>query len=169
MGGKLVKPNKAFTPEELEDIGEFLNADSVGERTKMIAEILHQLSNDVAPTEIAKDLINTFEFSNSKDPYGTTLTTIYRVVKVDINQNGLTAKQIIVKRGAAESELERWPERKIIDTLEALHDEHGEEFSYDIIKKNYPRLLSVMERNVNFNIYLKRAGINPTIHLKDFV
>ena len=141
MGGKPVKPNKAFTLEELEDIGEFLNADSVGERTKMIAEILHQLSNDVVPKEIAKDLINTFEFSNSKDPYGTTLATIYRVVKVDINQNGLTAKQIIVKRGAAELELERWPEQKIIDTLEALHDEHGEEFSYDIIKKKLPKIV----------------------------
>ena len=169
MGGKPVKPNKAFTLEDLEEIGEFLNADSVGERTKMIAEILHQLANDVAPKEIAKALVNTFEFANSKDPYGTTLATIYRVVKVDINRDGLTAKQIIVKRGAAELELERWPEQKIIDTLEALHDEHGEEFSYDIIKKGYPRLLSVMERNANFNTYLKRAGINPTIHLKDFV
>ena len=113
MGGKPVKPNKAFTPEDLEDIDEFLNADSVGERTKMIAEILHQLSNDVAPKEIAKGLINTFEFSNSKDPYGTTLATIYRVVKVDINQNGLTAKQIIVKRGAAAAKLPKNAEQMI--------------------------------------------------------
>ena len=113
MGGKPVKPNKAFTLEDLEDIDEFLNADSVGERTKMIAEILHQLSNDVAPKEIAKGLINTFEFSNSKDPYGTTLATIYRVVKVDINQNGLTAKQIIVKRGAAAAKLPKNAEQMI--------------------------------------------------------
>jgi hypothetical protein len=169
MGGKPVRPDRDFTLEELGHIRETLEDKNVGERAKMIALILHQIGSGVEPKEIANNVVKAFIFANSKDPYNTTLATIYRIVKDDINRDGLTAAAIIGKRGAAKLELDKWPESRIINTLVELHNNHGAEFSYDILKKSYPGLLSVIERNANFSAYLKRAGINPEIHLKDFV
>ncbi|MDC1523914.1 hypothetical protein N8468_04295 [Planktomarina temperata] len=169
MGGKPVRPDRDFTLEELGHIRETLEDKNVGERAKMIALILHQIGSGVEPKEIANNVVKAFIFANSRDPYNKTLATIYRIVKDDINRDGLTAAAIIGKRGAAKLELDKWPESRIINTLVELHNNHGAEFSYDILKKSYPGLLSVIERNANFSAYLTRAGINPEIHLKDFV
>lgn len=166
MGGKQLKLERQLSVLELQDVDKILRENDYAKRKTLIAVIIRGVADGSDNLELAQNIVQSFSFSQSKNPIEASRATIFRVIR-DLN-SGMLCSEVLKKRGNGNVELEKWNERKIQDLLCELHDDLKDNFSYVSVKNRNPSLVSIIENKMRFQDALRLSGINPTVHLNDF-
>jgi len=167
MKGNRLKLSRSLDLDEriaLEEV--FVNPD-YSKRITLIAFIIQNIVSGIDNLEISKRAVKIFDFSESKDPIGTTRSKVIHIIG-DLNSN-LSVNEILDKRGKGNLELKKWSDERISTHLKKLHHEAPENFNYTAVKLANKSLISVIENRGSFQNRLINVGINPHVHLEDVV
>ena len=166
MGGQSVKLNRSIAEHEISIVKEILKINDQSKRATLVARIIVGINEGTDSLSLAKNIVEDFNFSQSRDPVGTTRSTIIRIIK-DLN-GGETCEEVLLKRGRGNIELIKWNEHKIKQLLCELHATLKEDFNYTNVKRSNIKLISIIENKMRFQDALRSSGINPAVHLDDF-
>ena len=166
MGGKTLKLQRYIERDELFQIESLVESYDLTKRITLVSIIIKGLADGINTIDLSKNIVDIFDFSQSRNPIETTRANIFRIIK-DLN-SGLTCEEVLKKRGRGNFELEKWSDEKIRQYLKDLHLELKENFNYTEVKQRNSKLISIIEKRMKFQDALIMSGINPFVHLEDF-
>ena len=142
MGGKTLKLQRYIERDELFQIESLVESYDLTKRITLVSIIIKGLADGINTIDLSKNIVDIFDFSQSRNPIETTRANIFRIIK-DLN-SGLTCEEVLKKRGRGNFELEKWSDEKIRQYLKDLHLELKENFNYTEVKQRNSKLISII-------------------------